>query len=333
MAGEDSKGGASNSKSHTKSHHSKSHHDKSSRSETGTRATEDLYGMELRATAKKKKKKHGHHRPKLRPPTSFLALLCWDSWLPWPIDSEKTQVNKIAHKHKRSKKRTSQSGTSRRVQSWVQEVSSQATPAAPPISPTVASPAPSVPLPHSVSSSSGPQQEAEAAEAASNNGKNTARGAPTPCNAKISEKSRPRNNSVLVPLTYHSAHRHSRSFGAGERITDPTAGQYMQEAYGKEASSLADEDQRQRQVAEYWRQRREGQQRLQDEEHQRLMQRKMSNRSGHLASIRMPADRRPPSLSETERVYAQRTTDCVLKGNGPKRRGRWAVGQIIGSNY
>ncbi|SCO77618.1 uncharacterized protein FRV6_01830 [Fusarium oxysporum] len=127
MTGDDSRGGASNCKSHysegqhsnshAKGHHSKSHHDKSSRPETGTRATEDLYGMESGAN---KKKKRCHHRPKPKPrlPTDFLALLCWDSWLPWPIDSKKTQIDKASRKHKRSRKRTSHSGTSHRVQSW-----------------------------------------------------------------------------------------------------------------------------------------------------------------------------------------------------------------------
>ncbi|KAJ4042998.1 hypothetical protein NW760_012314 [Fusarium oxysporum] len=180
MTGDDSKGGASNCKSHysecqhsnshAKGHHSKSHHDKSSRPETGTRATEDLYGMESGAN---KKKKRCHHRPKPKPrlPTDFLALLCWDSWLPWPIDSKKTQIDKTSRKHKRSRKKTSHSGTSHRVQSWVREVSSQVTPSVPTIPPTVASLAPSAPPSHSVSSSSGPHQEAEAAEAASNNGR------------------------------------------------------------------------------------------------------------------------------------------------------------------
>ncbi|KAH7164362.1 hypothetical protein DER46DRAFT_332569 [Fusarium sp. MPI-SDFR-AT-0072] len=171
MAGDDSKGGASNCKSqYSKSQHSNSHHDKSSRPETGTRATEGLYGMESGAT---KKKKRRHHRPKPKPrlATDVLALLCWDSWLPWPIDSKKTQINKTSRKHKRSRKRTSHSGTSHRVQSWVREVSSQVTPSVPPIPPTVASLAPSAAPSHPVSSSSGSQQEAEAAEAASNNGR------------------------------------------------------------------------------------------------------------------------------------------------------------------
>ncbi|KAF5695734.1 hypothetical protein FMUND_15827 [Fusarium mundagurra] len=133
-------------------------------------ATEDLYGME--SGAMKKKKRH-HHRPKPNPrlPTDFLALLCWDSWLPWPIDSKKTQIDKTSRKHKRSRKRTSHSGTSHRVQSWVREVSSQVTPSAPPIPPTAPSLAPSTPISPTVSSSSRPQQGAEAEEVASNNGR------------------------------------------------------------------------------------------------------------------------------------------------------------------
>ncbi|EWG40215.1 hypothetical protein FVEG_02694 [Fusarium verticillioides 7600] len=141
-------------------------------------ATEDLYGIESGAT-KKKKRRHRHPKPNPRLPTDFLALLSWDSWLPWPIDSKKTHMGKTSRKHKRSRKRTSHSGTSHRVQSWVQEVTSQVTPSEPPIPPTVPSLAPLTPPPtpsHPVSSSPGPQQGAEveeageAEEAASNNG-------------------------------------------------------------------------------------------------------------------------------------------------------------------
>ncbi|KAG5809735.1 hypothetical protein H9Q74_001671 [Fusarium xylarioides] len=201
MAGDDSKGGASNCKSHyskrqhsnshAEGHHSKSHHDKSSRPETGTMATEDLYGMEPGAT---KKKKRRHHRPKPNPklPTDLLALLCWDSWLPWPIDSKNAQIDKTSRKHKRSRKRTSHLGTSHRVQSWVREVSSQVTPSAPPIPPTVPSLAPPTPLSHPASPSSEPQQGAEAEEPASNNGKHMVRGALTSCNANFSEEGGPK---------------------------------------------------------------------------------------------------------------------------------------------
>ncbi|KAG4264350.1 hypothetical protein FPRO04_01860 [Fusarium proliferatum] len=203
MAGDNSKGGASNGKSHcskrqqsnshAKGHHNKNHHDKSDRPETGTMATEDLYGMESGAT-KKKKNKRRHRRPKPNPklPTDFLALLCWDSWLPWPIDSKKTHIDKTSRKHKRSRKKTSHSGTSHRVQSWVREVSAQVTPSAPPIPPTMPSPAPSTPLLHPVSTSSGPQQGTQAEEAASNNGKNMDRGALTSCNANLGEKGEPK---------------------------------------------------------------------------------------------------------------------------------------------
>lgn len=205
MAGDNSKGGTSNGKSHcskrqqsnshAEGHRSKSHHDKSSRPETGTMATEDLYGMESGATKKKKKKKkRRHRRPKPNPrlPTDFLALLCWDSWLPWPIDFKKTHTDKTSRKHKRSRKRTSHSGTSHRVQSWVREVSSQVTPSAPPTLPTMPSLAPPTPLLHPVSTSSGPRQGTQAGEAASNNGKNMDRGALTPCNANFGEKGEPK---------------------------------------------------------------------------------------------------------------------------------------------
>ncbi|KAF5626465.1 uncharacterized protein FTJAE_9630 [Fusarium tjaetaba] len=183
MAGDDSKGGTSNGKSHyskrqhssshAEGHHRKSHHDKSSRPDTGTVATEDLYGMESGAM-KKKKRRRRRPKPNPRLPTDFLALLCWDSWLPWPIDSKKTHVDNTSRKHKRSRKRTSHPGTSHRVQSWVQEVSSQVTPSEPPIPSTVPSLAPSTPPSHPVSPSPGPQQGAkaeEAEEAASNNGR------------------------------------------------------------------------------------------------------------------------------------------------------------------
>ncbi|KAF5542566.1 rhamnogalacturonate lyase C [Fusarium napiforme] len=165
--------------------------------------TEDLYGMESGAM-KKKKRRHRRPKPNPRLPTDFLALLCWDSWLPWPIDPKKTHVDKTSRKHKRSRKRTSHSGTSHRVQYWVQEVSSQVTPSEPPIPSTVPSLAPSTPPSHPVSSSPGPQQGAkaeEAEEAASNNGKNMVRGAPQSCNTNFSEKGGPKNNSVPVPLT------------------------------------------------------------------------------------------------------------------------------------
>src|SRR6478609_1777046 len=63
------------------------------------------------------------------------------------------------------------------------------------------------------------------------------------------------------------------------------------------------------------------------------MQTRKSNRYGHLASIRMPADRRPPSLYETESVYARRTTSCVLTGDGPESRAQRPAGQMVVSNY
>ncbi|KAG9502775.1 hypothetical protein J7337_005609 [Fusarium musae] len=169
-------------------------------------ATEDLYGIESGAT-KKKKRRHRHPKPNPRLPTDFLALLSWDSWLPWPIDSKKTHMGKTSRKHKRSRKRTSHSGTSHRVQSWVQEVTSQVTLSEPPIPPTVPSLAPSTPPSHPVSSSPGHQQGAEveaaeeAEEAASNSGKNMVRGAPPSCNTNFSEKGGPKNNSAPVPLT------------------------------------------------------------------------------------------------------------------------------------